>query len=335
MAVIVGVGRAPIMHMVDCDFGRFTHAHLAGAIVVLWVSGPVFWAYFAGAALLAIGLAIVIKNEVSQAHGLDKIVVFGRLVYAIPMAVFATEHFTDAQDVSRIVPSWIPAHRFWVYLVGTALIAAAVSIIVKRQARLAATLLGIMLCLFVVSIHIPRVVANPRDRFAWAVALRDLAFSGGAFAFAGAQMKARTAGGVPGLVTLGRFFVGIPAVFFGVEHFLHPEFAPGVPLEKVTPAWIPGRLFWAYLAGAVLVVAGASIVLSKRARLAATYLGIMIFLLVLFVYLPILAANPSDIGVGLNYFFDTLAFSGAALVLADAMPGEAPKVLLKEDHAHA
>jgi hypothetical protein len=25
-------------------------------------------------------------------------------------------------------------------------------------------------------------------------------------------------------------------VFFGVEHFLHPEFAPGVPLPKLMPA---------------------------------------------------------------------------------------------------
>jgi ABC-type spermidine/putrescine transport system permease subunit II len=58
---------------------------------------------------------------------------------------------------------------------------------------------------------------------------------------------------------------------------------------------------------------------NKKARLAATYLGIMILLVVLFVYLPILVANASSIAEGLNYFVDTLAFSGAALVLADAI----------------
>ena len=38
----------------------------------------------------------------------------------------------------------------------------------------------------------------------------------------------------------------------------------------------------------------------------------------LFIYLPILVASPLDL-VALNYFFDTLLFSGAVLALADAL----------------
>jgi hypothetical protein len=114
-----------------------------------------------------------------------------------------------------------------------ALIAAAVSLIVKKHTQLAATLLAIMLLLFVVLLHVPKVVVNPRDRFAWAVLLRDLAFSGGAFAIAGDQTKTRSSSGVPGIVTLGRFFVAIPALFFGVEHFLHPTSRPASPLKNL------------------------------------------------------------------------------------------------------
>lgn len=122
---------------------------------------------------------------------------------------------------------------------------------------------------------------------------------------------------MPRLVTMARFFIGIPAMIFGVEHFLYPTFAPGVPLGKIMPVWILGRVCWAYLAGAVLIASGACIVMNRKTRLAATYLGVMILLLVLFVYVPVLVASPSDI-VSLNYVVDTLVFSGAGLLLADA-----------------
>jgi len=132
-------------------------------------------------------------------------------------------------------------------------------------------------------------------------------------------MRPRPADGATWLVTLGRLVVGAAALFFGVEDFLRPKTAPGVPLDLITPTWIPGHLFWAYLAGAVLVACAACILVNVKARLAATYLGIMVLLLVMFVYLPILFSNPSDVDNGLNYVVDTLAFSGASLVLADAI----------------
>ncbi len=89
--------------------------------------------------------------------------------------------------------------------------------------------------------------------------------------------------------------------------FLHPANVPGVPLEKLMPVWIPGHLLIGYLTGAILVVAGISILLNKKTRMAATYLGTWIVLLVLFIYGPILIAalaDPStDVKVeGINYF---------------------------------
>ena len=313
------------MRMMDCDFQQFTHASLAAALAGFGLPGGIFWLYFSGSILLVVGLVKILKDELPQTHGLDKIMPFGRLFLAIPLAVFGTEHFTNTADVAKGVPRWFPAHAFWVYLVGIALIAAALSITVQIQSPLAATLLGAMFFSFVLLMHIPGIIAHASNRFFWAVGLRDTAFSGGALAYAGSHGRGGRTRGVPGLVTVGRFFVAIPAVFFGVEHFLHPEFAPGVPLKKIIPVWVPGRLPWAYLAGTVLVAAGVALIVNKKARMAATCLGMMILLLVLFVYLPILVASPTDI-VSLNYFFDTLLFSGAALVLGDALP--------KEDHPH-
>ena len=145
---------------------------------------------------------------------------------AVSLAVFAPEHFGGPMRVADMVPSWMPAHWFWAYLVGCALFAAATSLTVRKFVSLSSTLLGLMFFLFVCMMHIPNALADPKNRFAWAYALRDLSFAGGAWALA------------------GRIVIAIAAIFFAVEFFLHPEFAPGFPLEKITPSWVPFPSVW-------------------------------------------------------------------------------------------
>jgi len=196
------------------------------------------------------------------------------------------------------------------------------SIATKIQVRWSGLLFGIMMVLFVAMVHFPRAVANPRDRIAWTIVIRELSFAGGAWILAGAAMRGQ---GGSKLVTVGRVLIAVAALFFGVEHFLHPAGCPGVPLEKLTPEWIPGHQVVGYLTGAILLVAGLAMLLAKKTRMAATYLGSWLVLLVLFIYGPILVVQMSDPSTavkveGINYFADTLLFAGAILALASATP---------------
>jgi uncharacterized membrane protein YphA (DoxX/SURF4 family) len=262
------------------------------------------------------------KNDIAQARGLDKIVVLSNLCFAIPLAVFGAEHLSGAKFIMSAVPSYMPWRLFWAYFVGFALLAAALSIATKIQVRWSGLLFGIMMSVFVAMIHIPRALASPSDRFAWTIVIREMSFAGGGWMLAGNAMRGQ---GKSNLITAGRVLIAIAALFFGVEHFLHPAACPGVPLEKLMPVWIPGRLLIGYLTGAILLVAGASILLGKKTRMAAAYLGAWIVLLVLFIYGPILIASLSDPSTavkveGINYFADTLLFAGAILALARATP---------------
>jgi len=262
------------------------------------------------------------KTDIARAGGLDKIVALSNLCFAIPLAVFGAEHLSGAKFIMLAVPSYIPWRLFWAYFVGAALLAASLSIATKIQVRWSGLLFGIMMFLFVVMVHIPRVLASPSDRIPWTIVIREMSFAGGAWLLAASAMREP---GASKLSTVGRVLIAIAALFFGVEHFLHPAGCPGVPLEKLTPVWIPGRLLIGYLTGAILLVAGASILLAKKTRLAATYLGTWIFLLVLFIYGPILVVQLSDPSTevkveGINYFADTLLFAGAILALASATP---------------
>ena len=303
-------------------FPAFAVALLDLSAAPFGIPATAFWMYACASLLFIIGFIKILK-ELPQEHGVDKIMPFGRLFFAISMAVFGSEHFTATAEIATLVPRWIPAHTFWVYLVGLGFLCAGLSIAVLVQARLAAALVGMTLLIFVLVMDIPGVVAHPDNRFFWALMLRQLAFSGGAFAFAMSPWSTRTrqpssAGSIAEWAAFPRFFVGIPSIFYGVEHLLHPANAPGVPLPKLTPEWVPGRIFLSYFVGVILIVAGVCLLVNKKTRMAATFLGLTILLTVLWIYLPMLLQAPTDV-VSLNYFFDTLLFCGTILLLASAM----------------
>lgn len=98
---------------------------------------------------------------------------------------------------------------------------------------------------------------------------------------------------------------------------------PGSSAAKLTPDWIPGRIFLSYSVGVILILAGVCLLVNKKARMAATSLGLTILLTVLWIYLPKPLAAPTDL-VALNYFFDTLLFCGTILLLANAIIRKQP-----------
>jgi hypothetical protein len=290
------------------EFSR-TVASMSGAAIVLFLIA--LWA---------------VKTDIAQACGIDKVVALSNLCFALPLAVFGAEHLSAANGIAMGVPSFVPWHLFWAYFVGFALLAASLSIATKIQVQWSGLMFGIMMFLFVAMMDIPGVLHDTKNRFSWALMLRELAFGGGGWLLAaGALRKEGRVGTADKLATVGRVVVGIASIFWGVETFLHPLGMPGIPLEKLMSDWIPARPLIGYLTAAILVVAGAAILLAQKTRMAATYLGTWIVLLVVFVYGPILIEalmNPgTDVKVeGLNYFFDTLLWAGTALGLASATP---------------
>jgi hypothetical protein len=157
-------GRRPALQILLCCFRQFAVVVLALGAAPFGIPVTTFWIYVCASLLFIIGF-IKILNELPQEHGVDKIMPFGRLFFAIPMAVFGSEHFTATADIATLVPRWIPAHTFWVYLVGLAFLCAALSIAVLVQARLAAALVGMTMFIFVCVMDMPAIVAHPRNSF--------------------------------------------------------------------------------------------------------------------------------------------------------------------------
>jgi uncharacterized membrane protein len=224
-----------------------------------------------------------------------------------------------------IVPAYMPWRLFWVYSVGFALIAASLSIATKVGVRWSGLLFGLMMFLFVAMIHLPGALCHPRNRIIWVIVFREMSFGGAGWILAGDADDGWRGQTRSALIAVGRAFVTMALVFFGIEHFLHPTGLPGVPLEKQMPPWVPGPELIGYVTGAALLVAGASTLLAWKPRAVATCVAGWVLLTVLVIYGPVMikALSVPDLAVqveGINYFADTLLFAGAILALARASP---------------
>ena len=292
-------------------------------LALVAIPSEVSWSYLAFGLVFAIGLAsMFLRGDWQKAQGFDKLILFGPLFYAAPIAAFGTEHFTLTRAIASLIPKWIPWHMFWAYFIGACFIAAALSLVTKIQVPLSASLLALTFFLFVVLMDFPGWMRNPNNRFALTLTLRELSFSGGPLALAATYTRQWRERGTHVLASVARYFIAIPVLVFSFEQFLHGDHVPGIPLERMTPAWLFGHAIWTYLAAAIYAFTGTLLLIGKRTRLAATWIGLTVLVVVVVAYVPIAVVERADLE-GLNYFADTLMFCGTVLLLAGAMPREA------------
>src|SRR5262249_36213072 len=146
------------------------------------------------------------------------------ILYGAPLAAFGTEHFTLTAAIASLVPSWMPWHMFWAYLIGACFIAAGLSFATGVLSRVSATAVAATFFLFVVLMDAPAWIQAPSDRIALVLTLRELSFCGGALALA-----SRT--------TIARYFIAVPILVYSVEQFLHGDRVPAIPLDLITPTY--------------------------------------------------------------------------------------------------
>lgn len=124
------------------------------------------------------------------------------------------------------------------------------------------------------------------------------------------------------LIRAGRAFYGIGIAGIGIQHFIYSDFRP-----MILPFWpsaIPGPATWALVFGGILILSGAVIAFSKKARMVSIVLGVLFFLLFFcfHVYNQVFLSPYSfHFGSWTNPLKE-LAFSGGAFIMAASFPEE-------------
>lgn len=120
---------------------------------------------------------------------LDNGIPIGRICFGLALLVFGAMHFVYHDFVASFIPAWFPYRPLLATLTGLAHIAAGLAILSGVLARLGATLAGIMYLSWVLVLHIPRVVAMPKDPFEWNGVFVAAMLSGAAFIVAATFIK--------------------------------------------------------------------------------------------------------------------------------------------------
>lgn len=121
----------------------------------------------------------------------------GRILFALPFFVMGLNHFFMVDFFIGKLTSFIPGAAFTIMLTGIFLIAAAISIVIKKYIKLACSLLALLLFIFVLSIHIPNLVnaiqESSGDKTAimppFVTMLKDIGLMGGALFIASIYKK--------------------------------------------------------------------------------------------------------------------------------------------------
>jgi uncharacterized membrane protein len=247
----------------------------------------------------------------------------GRFFFAISMLFFGGEYFIYASGLKGPIPGppWLPGSQLGAVLTGAAWIAVAVCIATEKLARLATTLLGVALLLYVLFLQLPKLIAQLHNPGPWTSGFELLALMGGAFVLARIETPdglsfEPTNNVLSHLATFGRVAFAFALVVFAVQHFLYAKF-----VATIVPAWIPARLFWSYFVGVAFVAAALAIVTRQMARIASILLGIMFLIWVVILHVPRVAAQPRN-GDEVTSLLVALAMSGVSFIFAESFASD-------------
>ncbi len=263
---------------------------------------------------------------------MEKLIKAGRAFYGIGIAGIGVQQFIYADFRPVILPqwpSWIPWLTIWAYVAGGALIVTGAIIAFSKNARTTALVLGIAFLFFFFAFHVTyQLFISPYDFHigSWTDALKELAFSGGAFVVARSYPKDKLHTDsllrtrfTDIFIPYGRIFFAIMMVVFGFDHFIYTQF-----VATLVPDWIPGHVFWTYFAGVALMGAGICIITKFKLKLVGLLLGIMLFVWFVILHIPRAIADPYiDKGNEVTSVFEALAFSGIAFLIAYMPRGKA------------
>lgn len=205
------------------------------------------------------------------------------------------------------VPAGIAGRTALAYVSGALLIIGGAAILSRRGERAGALLLASFYWLWMLGLNLPVAVKSFMHIGAWNSPAEITFLAAGGTALVATSAVAGKLRSMLGLAA--RIVAGLCAIVFGFAHFNYIDFT-----ASFVPAWIPGKVFWAWATGAGHLAAGIALVSGIKARLAATLLAGMMGSFVVLLHIPRVVAAP-DLHIEWIMLAIASSLTGAALLI--------------------
>ena len=116
---------------------------------------------------------------------MKKLTTIGRILFAVPFALFGINHFLMLDYYLGMLTSFVPLGAYTIILTGIMLIVASISIITKIFVKFSTLLLAILLFIFIITIHIPHLFADADKTITIIALLKDISLMGGSLMISG------------------------------------------------------------------------------------------------------------------------------------------------------
>jgi uncharacterized membrane protein len=200
--------------------------------------------------------------------------------------------FHDFAPMWGSIPAGIFGREAWVRGSALLLLTAGAGLCFSRTAIPSAFAIGAYLTIWAMT-GVPPILSNPLSVGSWYGLFEALTTLAGTcilyITFRWRSPESHPAAGGSAMRTAQVLF-GITCIFYGSSHFAYSEYTAGM-----VPAWLPGRLGFAYFTGLCYIAAGIGIILWILPRLAATLVAVMMSLFGLLVWAPSFFAHPRPV----------------------------------------
>lgn len=252
------------------------------------------------------------RNHLQDSLRTNTLLPAGRILFALAMALFGVLSYFFAVHAGaewpQAGPPWTQTNTVFAALTALGFIATAICIAIPRYGRAAAIVLAAGILLRALILFLPKLLTHLHDPGPWTSTFELLGMGGAALVLA-STFSENSRQLSRNLRPIGQALFALSLIVFGVQHLMYAKF-----VATLIPAWIPGRLFWAYATGIAFFVAAASLLIRRFVEPIASLLAAMFLLWVVILHAPRVAASPHN-GDEWTSLGVALAMGAAALVI--------------------